>query len=109
MELKSCWDGMGPVLPKACAPSLKTCTSPDLGVNCPFPIRPLFELVWRQGRARIEYDLLAIALALVILVNGAGAFSLNRVVSEELAAVYRPHQATDGDRRRGPYLSCRNL
>jgi len=20
--------------------------------NCPFPIRPLFELVWRQGRAR---------------------------------------------------------
>ena len=55
-------------------------------------------LNWFGGKEGhgIEYHLLAIALALVIVVNGAGAFSLDRVVSEHLAAVL---QTASGNRR----------
>lgn len=39
----------------------------------------------QQGHG-IEYHLLAIALALVVVVKGAGAFSADRIVSEHLSA-----------------------
>ena len=55
-------------------------------------------LNWFGGKEGhgIEYHLPAIVLALVIVANGAGAFSLDRVVSEHLAAVL---QTASGNRR----------
>jgi putative oxidoreductase len=42
----------------------------------------------------IEYHLLAIALALVIVVQGAGAFSLDRLLHEGISGMERSHEAT---------------
>jgi putative oxidoreductase len=42
----------------------------------------------------IEYHLLAIALALVIVVQGAGAFSLDRLLHERISGMERSHEAT---------------
>src|ERR1700739_4604514 len=41
-----------------------------------------------------EYHLLAIALALVIVVQGAGAFSLDRLLHEGISGMERSHEAT---------------
>ena len=61
-------------------------------------------LNWFGGKEGhgIEYHLLPIALALVIVVNGADAFSLDRFVSEHLSMVLQAASASGGDRRRGP-------
>jgi putative oxidoreductase len=42
----------------------------------------------------IEYHLLAIALALVIVVQGAGAFSLDRLLHEHLSGLEHSQEAT---------------
>ena len=46
----------------------------------------------------IEYHLLAIALALIVVVKGAGAFSLDRLVYEHLSGSERSAAAVDNDR-----------
>ena len=51
------------------------------------------ELVRNQGRHRIEYHLLTIALAMVVIVKGAGAFSFDRVMDEH---VVRSNTAQQG-------------
>ena len=58
-------------------------------------------LNWFGGKEGhgIEYHLPAIVLALVIVANGAGAFSLDRVVSEHLETVL---QTASGNRRSSP-------
>jgi putative oxidoreductase len=50
----------------------------------------------RQGHG-IEYHLLAIALALVVSVKGAGAFSLDRLVSEHTPKANSPSLAMTDD------------
>jgi putative oxidoreductase len=48
----------------------------------------------KQGHG-VEYHLLAVALAVVIIVHGAGAFSLDRIVYRSLALDSRKHAATE--------------
>jgi uncharacterized membrane protein YphA (DoxX/SURF4 family) len=55
--------------------------------NGSFPIRPLFELVWKPRRTRDRIHLLTIALALIVGVQGAGAFSLDRIVYEHASGL----------------------
>ena len=47
-----------------------------------------------QGGHGIEYHLLAIALALVIVVQGAGAFSLDRLLHEHISGLEQSQEAT---------------
>jgi uncharacterized membrane protein YphA (DoxX/SURF4 family) len=44
------------------------------------PVWPLSKLVWRRKGNGYEYHLLAIALAMVVIVEGAGALSVDRLL-----------------------------
>jgi len=54
----------------------------------------------------IEYHLLAIALSLVVVVKGAGAFSLDRLVHEHVSGLERPWQLKDNDGGRSSREVC---